>query len=57
MTGNGQPLILIADDDPDILALFSFDSSGRDTKSFRRGTARRPSRWRLPGDRISPLST
>ena len=24
MTGNGQPLILIADDDPDILALVSF---------------------------------
>ena len=39
MTGNGQPLILIADDDPDILALVSFrlERAGYEVVQARNG--------------------
>jgi DNA-binding response OmpR family regulator len=39
VTGNGQPLILIADDDPDILALVSFrlERAGYDVVQARNG--------------------
>ena len=39
MTGNGQPLILIADDDPDILALVAFrlERAGYEVVQARNG--------------------
>lgn len=39
MTGNGQPLVLIADDDPDILALVSFrlERAGYEVVQARNG--------------------
>ena len=39
MTGNGQPLVLIADDDPDILALVSFrlERAGYEVVQARKG--------------------
>jgi CheY-like chemotaxis protein len=39
VTGNGQPLILIADDDPDILALVSFrlERAGYEVVQARNG--------------------